>query len=79
MLLAASSAPTSSSSSSTSPVATPVNRGIMSSPFTVIQGRPEHGFVHIHSQPTAHSVRNRAMVVVMIVYNGENCDDDLDE
>jgi hypothetical protein len=52
---AASSAPTSSSSSSTSPVATPINRGIMSSPFTVIQGRPEHGFVHIHSQP-AHSL-----------------------
>ena len=29
----------------------PLNRGIMSSPFTLLQARPEHAFAHIHPQP----------------------------
>ncbi|XP_074641112.1 uncharacterized protein LOC141898872 [Tubulanus polymorphus] len=29
----------------------PTNRGIMSSPFSLLQGRPEHAFHHIHPQP----------------------------
>lgn len=41
-----------SGASSSSPTSSPhLNRGIMSSPFTVLQGRPEHAFTHIHPQP----------------------------
>lgn len=52
---ATSSAALSSNLTSTSPNTTPINQGILSSPFAVMQGRPEHSFVHIHPQP-AHPV-----------------------
>ncbi|XP_064625695.1 nuclear factor 1 X-type-like isoform X3 [Lineus longissimus] len=39
------------SNNSGAPTPPPINRAIMSSPFAVIQGRPEHAFAHIHPQP----------------------------
>lgn len=39
---------------STSPITPPASRAIMSSPFTLLQGRPEHAFAHIH--PQSHQV-----------------------
>ena len=50
--MAAASSSSTSSGTSSSPSSSPhLNRGIMSSPFTVLQGRPEHAFAHIHPQP----------------------------
>ena len=41
----------SSAGTSSAPNTPPANRAIMSSPFSVLQGRPEHAFAHIHPQP----------------------------